>query len=261
MTHISGSHCHRLYLQSFSLACSMECIRHEGSSVYVLAYTWFWRHIEGKNQKGNVLPLVLLCPQCPFLSPAWLRCCDPQLHRIRGQCVTSTCLHPCSPCSSTPASSFLFHFFFFFSFKDTVVLISTAWFQSEHHIAIRRVAFPRYCKFISTTTGLASRPNSLCIGAMARLFSWSLHIALFIYNIHVFSLPAWHFSSLVDFFIAFSQSNITQELDWGMESQTFQVTLRLYLIINLARKQRKALWKCLRRRGLDQIWLFSASVY
>lgn len=55
-----------------------------------------------------------------------------------------------------------------------------------------------------------------------KFLSWNPNFASFIYNIHALSLPAWHFSSPVDVFIAFSQGNIAEELDWGIESQTLQ---------------------------------------
>lgn len=58
----------------------------------------------------------------------------------------------------------------------------------------------------------------------------------------MFSLQAWHFSSPVHIFIAFSQSNITWELEWRMGSQTSQVNLRTYFKVNFATKQRNPLW-------------------
>lgn len=88
----------------------------------------------------------------------------------------------------------------------------------------RAVTSPRCCKFLQTTM---TRLSYLCIG---EIFSWNPNFASFIYNIHALSLPAWHFCSPVDVFIAFSQGNIAQELDWGMESQTLQGHLKASFI-------------------------------
>lgn len=53
----------------------------------------------------------------------------------------------------------------------------------------------------------------------------------------MFSLQAWHFSSPVHIFIAFSQSNITWELEWRMGSQTSQVNLRPYFKVNFVQNR------------------------
>lgn len=86
------------------LPAPFNCIGHEGSSICILAYTYFWHHLKVKRQSEGKCATTLLA--LPMMPPTLA---EPRLpetlcfsREIRVRCKTSTHFRSCVLCFNIP---------------------------------------------------------------------------------------------------------------------------------------------------------------